>query len=60
MKTFYKKNKRKICLLEKIDENEIFIEINSEKYNNYNQISIIEKIMKVYMNIVKCIIKFRH
>jgi len=60
MKTFYKKNKRKICLLEKIDENEIFIEINSKKYNNYNQISIIEKIMEVYMNIVKCILKIRH
>jgi hypothetical protein len=60
MKTFYKKNKRKIRLLEKIDENEIFVEINYKKYNNYNQINIIEKIKEIYINIVRCIFTFRH
>ena len=60
MKTFYKKNKRKIRLLEKIDENEIFVEINYKKYNDYNQINIIEKIKEIYINIVRCIFTFRH
>ncbi len=40
----YKKN-RKVCKLEKIDENIIFIEKNIE-YNEYNQISIMKKYMK--------------
>jgi hypothetical protein len=60
MKTFYKKNKRKIRLLEKIDENEIFVEINYKKYNDYNQINIIKKIKEIYINIVRCIFTFRH
>jgi hypothetical protein len=60
MKTFYKKNKRKIRLLEKIDENEIFVEINYKKYNDYNQINIIKKIREIYINIIKCILNFRN
>ncbi len=61
MKTFYKKHKRKIRLLEKIDENEIFIEINNKKkYNEYNQISIMEKIKELYIEIVKCLFNFRN
>ena len=45
----YKKN-RIIKKLEKIDENNIFIEKN--QYNEYNQISIMKKLCEIYERII--------
>jgi hypothetical protein len=44
---------KKIRILDKIDENEIFIE-NNVKYNSYNQISIIEKINELCLKLSNC------
>jgi hypothetical protein len=56
----YKKNKKIIHKLEKIDENKIFVEINNKKYNEYNQISIIEKINEIYNKIVIYLLKINN
>jgi|688.fasta_scaffold01450_34 hypothetical protein len=48
--------KRKISKLEKIDEDSIFIE-KQVKYNEYNQINIIEKIYDLYNKLIKTLIK---
>lgn len=50
------KKKRKISKLEKIDEDSIFIE-KQVKYNEYNQINIIEKIYDLYNKLIKTLIK---
>ncbi len=46
------KLKKKLKKLHIIDENKVFIE-KQYKYNNYNQINIIDKLYEFYVSIIK-------
>jgi hypothetical protein len=48
-----KKTKRKIIKMETIYENSIFIEQPKNKYNEYNQISLTNKLMEIYVEFLK-------
>ncbi len=48
-----KKIKRKIIKMETIYENSIFIEQPKNKYNEYNQISLTNKLMEIYVAFLK-------
>lgn len=51
--------KKKFIKMERIDENSIFIDINNKpKYNEYNQINILEKLQEIYVIIIKFVLKF--
>jgi len=54
MYSHYKK-KRRVCKLDKIDEENIYIEKNHSNYhyNEYNQISIMNKIYEIYLEVIK-------
>ncbi len=53
------KNKKKLIKMERIDENSVFIEIDQKpKYNEYNQINIIDKLQEIYVIIIKFLFKF--
>lgn len=48
--------KRKMVMMERIDENSLFIE-NKQKYNEYNQINIMDKLHEIYVIIIKFLLK---
>jgi len=48
--------KRKMVMMDRIDENSIFIE-NRPKYNEYNQINIIDKLHEIYVIVIKFLLK---
>jgi hypothetical protein len=53
------KNKKKLIKMERIDENSVFIEINQKtKYNEYNQVNIIDKLQEIYVIVIKFLFKF--
>ena len=54
MYSFYKNKKRKIHILEKIEEEKIFLGINENKteYNEYNQINIMKKLYELYIKFI--------
>jgi len=53
------KNKKKLIKMERIDENSVFIEIDQKpKYNEYNQVNIIDKLQEIYVIIIKFLFKF--
>ena len=62
MYSFYKNKKRKIHILEKIEEEKIFLGINENKteYNEYNQINIIDKLYEVYVSIIKFVFNYKN
>jgi hypothetical protein len=49
------KIKTKIIKMETIYENSIYIEPSKKKYNEYNQISLMNKLMEFYVSILKLI-----
>lgn len=53
------KNKKKLIKMERIDENSVFIENDQKpKYNEYNQVNIIDKLQEIYVIIIKFLFKF--
>jgi hypothetical protein len=48
------KKKRRLCKLDKIDEEKIYIEkkYSNYHYNEYNQISIMNKIHEIYLKVI--------
>jgi hypothetical protein len=51
------KKKRRVCKLDKIDEENIYIEKIHYKYNEYNQISIMDKMYDMYLKVIKILLK---
>jgi hypothetical protein len=51
------KIKKKFMKLETINENSIFIEKQKPKINEYNQINIMDKILELYVMLLKFIFK---
>lgn len=55
--------KKSINKLDKIDENNIFIETvidNKQKYNSFNQINIIDKLYEYYVSFIKFILNYKN
>jgi len=52
------KKKRRVFKLDKIDEEKIYIENIHPKYNEYNQISIMDKMYDMYLKVIKILLKY--
>jgi hypothetical protein len=55
--------KKSINKLDKIDENNIYIETvidNKHKYNSFNQINIIDKLYEYYVSFIKFILNYKN
>ena len=55
--------KKNIKKMDKIDENNIYIETvidNKNKYNSFNQINIIDKLYEYYVSFIKFIINYKN
>lgn len=55
------KKSKKMTKMERIDENSIFIEItnNKPKYNQYNQINIMDKLHELYVTLIKFLMNIK-
>jgi len=55
-----KKNK-KMTKMERIDEDSVFIEVtnNKSKYNEYNQINIMDKLHEFYVTLIKFLMNIK-
>lgn len=55
-----KKNK-KMTKMERIDEDSVFIEVNNNKpkYNEYNQINIMDKLHEFYIIFIKFLMNIK-
>lgn len=53
------KLKKKLKKLDIIDENKAYIE-NQPKYNEYNQVNIIDKLYEIYVSIIKFVFNYKN
>lgn len=51
--------KKRLIKMERIDENSVFIDIKKKpKYNEYNQVNIIDKLQELYQIILSFVLTF--